>query len=165
MRQALEHANPRAFGHVTRPARRLAVLLLIAACVQSCSHARRSATTVDLSGTWAGEATGTVYMPRGASWRGSPPAPFHVQLTLQLVDSAGRVSGTADLVIPDHDRRPPPPLQVSGSIQERRVKLLLEFTNGLTPVTFEGTLAASGKLQGKLSGSGLIVSRMKLTRP
>lgn len=112
-----------------------------------------------------------MYMPKGTIWHGGPPPPFPVRLRLELVDSVGQVSGMADLALdPDNslgiERRGTPGhrWQVSGSLRNRRVKIVLKSTIGLNAVAYTGNLTAPSELQGSLEGPALIVSGLKLKR-
>lgn len=172
MTRTHRHGCARIVNQAGSLVRYLAVLLLVAINVQACSHARvRDQAPFDLSGVWEGEGIGSIYMPKGATWRGQSPPPFPVLLRLELVDSVGQVTGMGDLASDPQnslgiEKRGPPGQrwQVSGSLRNRRVKFVLESTIGLSPIAFTGNLTAPNELQGSLEGSGLIVPHFKLKR-
>lgn len=125
--------------------------LLLALALQACASGRsRGPTTAELTGSWQGEGTHKHIPPVGAKYD-EPPSPIGIAMVLNLEESAGQVTGTAELRL-DYLKDRVLALEVSGTNREGRVNLRFVFAPDvrLRPFTLSGRLTEPNRLRARL---------------
>ncbi|MEJ2678051.1 MAG: hypothetical protein P8174_03125 [Gemmatimonadota bacterium] len=128
-------------------------LVCLALLLPACAHAP-VAGALDVSGQWAGDCdwkTSSSVSPGQVLYQTT-----RIRFALRLEDSNGRITGTGMMAYARFPERRPFPVNVSGSVQGKRVRLRMEFPEGgLRRIDFSGLASGADSMKGAVFYPGM----------